>query len=151
MPSNSQSWRCLKNPHTMSIKNFTLLPLLALKQVLFLNSFHPFHIVFHIPTPYPSLASRENQPPSSFPNFPIITCFQRDTLSNANFQHHFTRRDFVQAKKITNTQPVSFLTYTHWINSPSEAFFSKVSPPHKTSLWIFSSMLTLGITNKDMK
>ena len=78
--------------HHVSFQNFTLLPLPLIKQILLLKAPHPFLIAFHNPTPYRFLASKAHQPLSSSPNFPIITCFQKDSLSDINLQHHLLRR-----------------------------------------------------------
>lgn len=62
-------------PHHLSYQSFTLRPL-PTKQSYYSKDPNSL-MVFHKPTPYPSLTSRERHPPSSSsPYFPMITCFQ---------------------------------------------------------------------------
>ena len=69
-----------KFPHHLSFQNFTLLPSPIENTTLFCKRDPSFLISFQNPTPNPSLTSLVHHPPSSSPNFLLITCFQNKDI-----------------------------------------------------------------------
>lgn len=144
---------CNVSPHHLSNQNLILLPFSTTKQILLLKTSQFFLIAFQKSTPYPSLDTPKLQPPPSFPNFPTITSFHKDSLSKANCHPYLPKSTMLRTKRFLIPKPPFFLFkhtlawFTRW------SFFSRAPPPHKKFLCIFANLkLTfLGITNKAMQ
>ena len=92
-----------KLPHHLSFQNFTFLPSPTENTTLFCIRDPSFLISFQKPTPKPSLTSLVYQPPSSSPNFLLITCFQRvfyESMIYWNTQNSFKPSSVFNANKL---------------------------------------------------
>ena len=116
-----------------------------------MNISHMPLIAFHTPTPCPSLTTLEHQPPSTCPYLPTITHFQRGSLSLANLQDHLPKRASLRMVKSLIPKPPCCLSNRTIAHLTKCGFCSKAPPPHKKSLWIFSSLAAtlLGMTKRD--
>ena len=86
---------------------------------MFCNRDPSFLISFQNPTPNPSLTSRVRHPPSSSPNFLLITCFQIVSPSVAKRQFHLHKRALLRVERHLTPKPPFLLskqTIAHFKN-----------------------------------
>ena len=97
-------------PHHLSFQKLTLQPSPTTKASLELTRCPNFLIAFHNPTPYPCLASQELHPPLFSPYFPIVTWFQKASLSFAKYQLHLPRRALLSVVMLLTPNPPFLLS-----------------------------------------
>ena len=143
----------LKSPTQLSYQKLVCLPFPIRILVLRMNSSHPFLISFHRFSLKESLTSLVVQPPSTSPNFPLMTFPRKLSFSRENCHNHLPNQAWLSSSKCLNPNLPCFLSFQITNQLTKCIFLLSSISSHKNFLWILSNLILtfLGIAKSDIK